>query len=478
MKTGPNELCPCGSGKKYKKCCMLIEEAVTRTAADAPAADFADSPAAPIMIRTLGPAPSREKSERRAANLHSEAWKAMLADYCTADLSRKLAIFRQQIDDGSMDEETAFELLIRLLPEAAERGEPNRFDEAAALLRERLPRVCEHEAHNIDGWLLDNALFCGMRGSVAEIGIRMVAHAATHHEAFKRSIRLLMFHGELQLVLRIMEAAWPAIRDSDDLFESEVDEYAALALRMLLLESAERLGPGAQLDDDLLKRMKPFGKFDLDVQRSFLDHITGRSGRSWTMADLDFPAVPQTVDPPERKRLSRAEKQDKERRKRNLGLLAAEFAGWAQREAGVPATRAELGVREIEQYILNRAEGGLGPHFTIEERMSRRDEIKTIAPFPKPEHVLCPDRQTVDRYLSVLVGMIHFQVASFCAFLAMIPTWLRFLQSRRLVDDATRQRSLTSVSALIPHARELPRSTSPALRNAFDRWGASPSTQA
>lgn len=26
MKTGRNDLCPCGSGKKYKKCCLLKED--------------------------------------------------------------------------------------------------------------------------------------------------------------------------------------------------------------------------------------------------------------------------------------------------------------------------------------------------------------------------------------------------------------------------------------------------------------------
>jgi len=26
MKTGRNEKCPCGSGKKYKKCCLLKDE--------------------------------------------------------------------------------------------------------------------------------------------------------------------------------------------------------------------------------------------------------------------------------------------------------------------------------------------------------------------------------------------------------------------------------------------------------------------
>ena len=31
-KIGRNDLCPCGSGKKYKKCCMARDEAAARTA--------------------------------------------------------------------------------------------------------------------------------------------------------------------------------------------------------------------------------------------------------------------------------------------------------------------------------------------------------------------------------------------------------------------------------------------------------------
>ena len=31
-KIGRNDLCPCGSGKKYKKCCMAGDEAAARAA--------------------------------------------------------------------------------------------------------------------------------------------------------------------------------------------------------------------------------------------------------------------------------------------------------------------------------------------------------------------------------------------------------------------------------------------------------------
>lgn len=30
MKIGRNDPCHCGSGKKYKKCCLLVEEAASR----------------------------------------------------------------------------------------------------------------------------------------------------------------------------------------------------------------------------------------------------------------------------------------------------------------------------------------------------------------------------------------------------------------------------------------------------------------
>lgn len=35
VKPGRNALCPCGSGKKYKKCCLANDEAAARKAADA-----------------------------------------------------------------------------------------------------------------------------------------------------------------------------------------------------------------------------------------------------------------------------------------------------------------------------------------------------------------------------------------------------------------------------------------------------------
>ena len=40
-KIGRNDLCPCGSGKKYKKCCLASDEAAARAARPAPPAAVA-----------------------------------------------------------------------------------------------------------------------------------------------------------------------------------------------------------------------------------------------------------------------------------------------------------------------------------------------------------------------------------------------------------------------------------------------------
>ncbi len=60
MKTGRNDPCPCGSGKKYKKCCLAKDQAAppTRPMAFTPAASVAESPA-PESLFTIHRQPDR-----------------------------------------------------------------------------------------------------------------------------------------------------------------------------------------------------------------------------------------------------------------------------------------------------------------------------------------------------------------------------------------------------------------------------------
>ncbi len=48
-KIGRNEPCPCGSGKKYKRCCLHLHEAAAAERAAAAAAQAAAQPALPVF---------------------------------------------------------------------------------------------------------------------------------------------------------------------------------------------------------------------------------------------------------------------------------------------------------------------------------------------------------------------------------------------------------------------------------------------
>ena len=73
---GRNDTCHCGSGRKYKHCCLDEDEAVARAArakaeTDAPAEAPADpAAAAPVQQRPPKP-PSYQPWKRSATNTHS-----------------------------------------------------------------------------------------------------------------------------------------------------------------------------------------------------------------------------------------------------------------------------------------------------------------------------------------------------------------------------------------------------------------------
>jgi hypothetical protein len=58
---GRNDPCPCGSGKKYKKCCLAKEKEVAAKAAAMPAPKSAD-PAAPPAAETAAKPPRPKKA--------------------------------------------------------------------------------------------------------------------------------------------------------------------------------------------------------------------------------------------------------------------------------------------------------------------------------------------------------------------------------------------------------------------------------
>jgi tetratricopeptide (TPR) repeat protein len=88
-KIGRNDLCPCGSGKKYKKCCLASDEAAARAA----------RPAQPAAVATRRPSLASYVQERDECDELAEASNAVV----------------DMVQAGNLDaaEQAAHELLAR-----------------------------------------------------------------------------------------------------------------------------------------------------------------------------------------------------------------------------------------------------------------------------------------------------------------------------------------------------------------------------
>jgi hypothetical protein len=101
--------------------------------------------------------------------------------------------------------------------------------------------------------------------------------------------------------------------------------------------------------------------------------------------------------------------------------------------------------------------------------LSQRKKQKSIP--HQPLHQLCPDRKSLDRFLGELLGFINPQHYKATATLELIPAWLRFLESRQLIDANQHQQTLAGLRGLDTEMlKVLKNYPDPALREAMENW--------
>jgi hypothetical protein len=165
-----------------------------------------------------------------------------------------------------------------------------------------------------------------------------------------------------------------------------------------------------------------------------IEDLTGRAGRVWTVDDF-------ALRPPRKRRRDDWDDGGEEGEAHdpaaaNLSRLTAEFVGYLRREEGASWTKGELARGELYRYFVRRHEGDLDPRPSMLER-AMHPHRKLPKP-PRPANPLCPERVTLDVHLAGLVDLFNGLYHTAAALFEVMPAWLRFLQSRRLIDADTR----------------------------------------
>src|SRR6266508_4152448 len=425
MNIGRNDPCPCGSGKKYKKCCLAKDEEAKRK----------ETEPLPVSapVSTTEP-PRRRERPKPPPDPRNEAWNARYDEFEAGDYEERIAIFNRTLDEPDlMDGEMAFEMLTTLFDQSLERDDRDRYDSLVESLREWLPEVYKKEAH----YLLEN--------------------------------------GYLNTLVEAMRLAWPEVRSSDEIVSWGIDGFSERAIQYEMLNYIAQTPAPKGDDPALLERLRFFAGDNLDVDRALaiVGYLSGQTERQWGMDDFKL-ARP--------KRRSRDDWDDDEEEEAskpdparvNLYDLTHQFVNYAHRVEGVAYTKANLASHEIFSFIVRRNAGELEYREKILDSALRSARLKRerIKKYKRYERLLCPDRERLDQFLAGKLQHLNYQPHKVAAMAELVPAWMRFLETRGLVDAELRKETLDSLKPLAGNLLEIFDTLhgDPALREAIKRW--------
>ena len=478
MKLGRNAPCHCGSGKKYKKCCLEKDEAEQRAApqafdeddfagafedgfgealadeddedfddfADEESGDFDDEETAAFADDET----DDNASDPDAPPINLDATNRRCEEFEEADYESRIALFTQTLAEPAlMDGEMAFFMLDLLYPAIVARHERERYDALVEELRTRLPKVYAENAHFYLENRLTNAVVAGRFERVPALMNELAQLAGDQIETLERVVEQMAYYGQLAVLLEALRISWPDLKRSREILPAAIHERATEAVQFGIFAYLEQNGFPAAGTPELFERLRFYHQVEEAKLNRIIALLSGQAGREWQRDDFIFKprrrtkrnsdevslAIPETV-------------------KQNLFELSVEFQGWLRREQNLPLTKGELARSEIVGYLLKRLGGKLEPRRSMLESAFNRPKPKINSPEfylgqeASALHWLCPDRGTFERHLISLLHFLNTQYYRLAATFELMPQWLRFLESRRLIDAAKQAQTLGELQEL------------------------------
>ncbi len=459
---GRNDPCHCGSGRKYKKCCLKKDQAAERAERKAERlAEMLSSPPPDDMSEAAADMP---ETPPEPPDPRIEAFNARWNEFQAADYEGQIALFYKTLEEDPelMDGEMAFEFLNPLYYESTERGERDRFEKMADDLRERLPEVYAAEAGYILDWRITNALADGRTGDIPAMANEMARNAEENIDQFFNLMDQLAYHNQLAALIEATRTAWPQVKVSTKILG--IDDFATQMTNYLVFDYVTRTPEPDGQDPALLDRIDPYMDLNLEKFAEYVAELAGQRSATWTMADFEF-------EPLESEQFSDWDDEEEEtvdEGRQNFSHLTFDFLHYLYQEENVPYAKGDLARTEIQQYILRRHDGDLEPVEPLfpQPKRSRRKGKAAAAPHP-----LCPDRGTLDRFLAGLINFINPQYYKATATLELVPAWLRFLESRHLIEAEQREQTLLELRGLgTEFLKVVGTHADPALGRAIENW--------
>lgn len=371
---------------------------------------------------------------------HSEA-DARWEEFTEADFDGQVALFYKTLDEPEvMDSENAFEMLQKIFLGSIKRTQRQTFDACAKALRLRLPDVYKENALPFLGWLIENRVAEQKFEEARPLALEVASFAGKDIDQVNGVLDQLAYHGQLSILVEMMRIGWPLVREGDGVVPWGVDRFAGTGADYEVFEYLEQTSAPDPRDPELHKRLKFYWP-ELDPKRVETGVLaySGQLNREWTLEDFGMSQGRTTL--PAKKKKDAWKRLDD-----NIALLGQQFVGYARREEGVSYPKAEIARLNIVQYIYQRNDLELVNRGSMLDRALNpglRDRKQ-----PLPEHVLCPDSQTMDVFLGGMKIFFFPLWYKISATFELVPAWLRFLLELKLIGEPQHVKALKDLESI------------------------------
>ncbi len=379
-----------------------------------------------------------------------ERLNQLYEEFHAANYEQQKAILQSAIEEKALDGELAFEFLNGLYAKMVERGERAEFGRLGSLLQTHQPDVYAEENPWFWSWEVQDALVLGDDAALQRAANQLIENGGNDVDQFYPVFNCLLYHDRRTVLLNALNNHSLHLVEGK-YFPGVEDEVNRKCSDLIVLNYIEEHPADALLAEDNLDSLyAALAPYTVDLLRDqlaeFIAWAGGLKHGTWTLDDFDF------VPPPPKRDMWYEEDEpepEPDPAVTHLRNLSSEFLHYARHTEHIPLTKADLARENLVNYILERDRGELTDNESSRGsgrlKRSKKGRGKQNA---QNNHVLLPDHKTLDRYLLRFYGFLALNTHEGAAFFELIPAWLRFLQSKGLVEQSEGDDALRSLQAL------------------------------
>ncbi len=435
-KIGKKDPCPCGSGKKYKRCCLEKDQAAGRQLLRTPPAPIpltaptpakAATPVVPArdVPQALPRLPLQSVAPPQELTPDEKWWEDFAERYAAAESSADvLELLRGVLADAPpIDEESILEYLSPPLHQLADAG---LHADVMAIVDALAARFAAEIGPK-------NAYFERLRfqSALARADVDLVAEARRFGPHVAKIIDLvpdlplrLAWEGRVAALRALTDAAWLPIVARTDLMISALDEWGGFGVGGVLLDHLERRPDVTMNDPGLLADVAPF------EEGADAGAIVAYAQRWLTLIDRpgDLP-LDLSISGPKREGDDMATFQQ-------LENLTAVVVSRLRAEEGWSRSRGWLFLQEMPSLLTRCAVPGKGQKG---QKGQKAQKAHFWLPSPSELHANLLRRN---------LGMFAHRMHTIASVIEALPAWTREIVAREWASPAVADRWLRESMAL------------------------------